>query len=250
LAAASRMAACLTASSAPRPRSAATSDPGYGAGCRGRNTAHRPARGRSLPARRLILVSRSCSIRAGCTLDKPERARRGFSRARRLSETSIGVEAAGIFHQGTEEQRLATGAGTEDRPPSRRASDQPDSRATGCLRPGPQKRRFRNKRVLGQCRLCRADERPVGDSGPGTATMSSAGKLGEHRIAIGLHGIDPQIEWRRLVQPLGQLDDFVGAELCFQRVVQPVRQIATDGGVESRHPASTWRRPAILPRWP
>ncbi len=87
-AAPSRMAACLTCSSAMAPGCWRHLTSGL------RRSVPRPEHGAStstrsiLPARRLILASRSCAICTGCTFDRPLRAMRGLSLARRFSDTS------------------------------------------------------------------------------------------------------------------------------------------------------------------
>jgi hypothetical protein len=88
LAAAARIAPCLALSSATLAGVCRHFRSGL------RRRVPRPEHGAStstrssLPARRRILMSRSESMRTGCTFDRPERARRGFSLASRRSATS------------------------------------------------------------------------------------------------------------------------------------------------------------------
>ena len=64
--------------------------------------------------------------------------------------------------------------------------------------------------------------------GAGFGGDTVGGQLFQQRLTVHFQGIDAQIERRRLIQRFRQDQRFFGAELGFETLVEPVRQITAD----------------------
>jgi hypothetical protein len=134
-----------------------------------------------------------------------------------------GVQAAGIAHDGADGQRLAAGAGAEVDHHLAAARAQQLGQHLAALvldfdRAFLEQRQVLQRRFLHDAQAGRGVRGRLGDDRRG-------GQLGDDLLAVGLQGVDAQVQRRRRVQHGGQLQGLFLAVLGDELVVQPVRQV-------------------------